>query len=268
MTGVDEAQGRAGDRAYWSRIGTRERARDRLWRAHSDAVNGRLLKRWLPAQRGGRVLKTDLFDEAFGDGLVEVLRDRYATVLGIDISQSVIRAAREGHADHQWARCDVRSLPFRDAAFQAIASISTLDHFPRRADVVTALRELHRVLAPGGLLILTLDNRANPIVGMRNLLPFRLVHAMGLVPYYVGHTVGPWRARRLLVEAGFDLVDTETVMHCPRVLAVPLSRLLERRAGGASQARFLRFLLAFERLRGWPTAPWTGHFVALMAIRR
>lgn len=267
MRSVDEAGDRAGERAYWSRIGV-ERTRDRLWRAHSDAVNGRLLERWLPGERGGRVLKTDLFEEAFGRGLVERLSRRFATVLGIDVSQSVIRAARERSVDCRGVRCDVRALPFREAALEAIVSISTLDHFPDRTGIVTALRELHRVLAPDGLLILTLDNRANPIVAIRNLLPFRVVHALGLVPYYVGHTLGPWEARRLLADCGFDPVETDAVMHCPRVLAVPLARILERRAGDTGRARFLRLLLAFERLGGWPSRSWTGHFVALKAIRR
>lgn len=268
MTGPNETRPRAGERAYWSRIGSQDPAPDRLWRAHSDAVNRGLLARWLPAGGGGRVLKTDLFDEAFGGGLIESLRDRYRLVLGIDVAEGVIRAAREAGTDGPGVRCDVRRLPFRDGVFEAIASISTLDHFPGRPDLVTALRELHRVLAPGGLLVLTLDNRANPIVGIRNLLPFRLVNALGLVPYYVGHTAGPWSAPRLMAESDFDLVESETVMHCPRILAVALSRLLERRAGVATQGRFLRVLLVFERLRGWPTAPWTGHFVALRAIRR
>lgn len=241
---------------------------DRLWRDHSDAVNARLLVSWLPAKRGGRALKTDLFDEAFGRGLVEKLDGRYDWVLGIDVSPSVIRAARKRGRERRGVCCDVRVLPFHDGAFQAIASISTLDHFSSAADMVAALRELHRVLAPGGVLVLTLDNRANPIVGMRNLLPFRFVHALGLVPYYVGRTVGPWRARRLLIETGFDLVEAGTIMHCPRVLAIPLSRTLERRAGVEGQTLFLRILLAFERLGGWPTRWWTGHFVALRAIAR
>lgn len=259
-----------GDRSYWSRLGESwsDRRRDRLWRAHSDAVNMGLLGRWLPERRGGRVLKTDLFDEAFGEGVVESLRERYGTVLGIDVSQSVIRAARDRGLERRLVRCDVRALPFRAAVFEAIASISTLDHFHDQAGITTALGEIHRVLVSGGLLVLTLDNRANPIVGLRNLLPFRVVHALGLVPYYVGYTVGPWAARRLLVESGFDVLERDAVMHCPRILAIPVSRVLVRRLGDSGQERFLRMLHAFEALRRLPTRWWTGHFVALRAIRR
>lgn len=258
------------DSSYWGRVGQTwtDSERDRLWRAHSDAVNRRLLEDWLPARQPGRALKTDLFDEAFGRGLLDLVADRYDRIVGIDVAPGVIHEARGRAPRHLVVLCDVRALPFRDRGFEAVASISTLDHFSSPADIPVSLRELHRVLAPGGLLVLTLDNRANPIVALRNLLPFRLVHALRLVPYYVGRTVGPWRARRLLIDGGFGHVETRTVMHCPRVAAVPVARMLDRRAGDGGRARFLRLLLAFERLGEWPTRWWTGHFVALRARAR
>ena len=41
------------------------RTRDeKVWRAHSDAVNDALLRCWLPPETTGQLLKTDLFDEA------------------------------------------------------------------------------------------------------------------------------------------------------------------------------------------------------------
>lgn len=258
-----------GDRRYWSRIGRRWRARrpDRLWRAHSDAVNARLLRRWLPVDRGGRALKTDLFDEAFGEGLLEPLSERFPTLVGIDLSQAVIEEGVRNRPGVAAVRADVRALPFADGAFRAVASISTLDHFRRVEDVVEALAELRRTLVPGGRLVLTLDNPANPVVRLRNRLPFLLVHRFGLVPYYVGVTAGPRRARALLEDAGFDVVDVTALMHCPRVLAVPVCRIVDRFAPGGRRG-LLAFLGAFERLGSWPTRFRTGHFVALRGVRR
>jgi SAM-dependent methyltransferase len=66
--------------------------------------------------------------------------------------------------------CDLRDLPYRDALFDTIVSFSTLEHVgmdnrrygsavPRAADpdaaVDVVLRELRRVLAPGGRMLLT-----------------------------------------------------------------------------------------------------------------
>jgi hypothetical protein len=41
----------------------------RVWRRHSDALNARLLTKWLPVERMDLIVKTDLFDEAVTGGL-------------------------------------------------------------------------------------------------------------------------------------------------------------------------------------------------------
>jgi SAM-dependent methyltransferase len=54
-------------------------------------------------------------------------------------------------------QCDVRKLPYPDAAFDKVLSISVLEHVaPSEGGDVVALREIRRVLRPGGLLVLTL----------------------------------------------------------------------------------------------------------------
>jgi len=151
--------------------------------------------------------------------------------------------------------------------FDAIVSISTLDHFQSRDEIVASLCEFRRVLRSTGQLFLTLDNQANPIVRLRNTLPFRLLNRLGITPYYVGATYGPRGLRCVLQEAGFNVLEVGAVMHCPRVLAVAIARLLERHTGPETQRRFLGFLLTFERLASWPTRFLTGHFVAVRAIK-
>ena len=86
---------------------------------------------------------------------------------------------------------------------------STLDHFRSHSEIVTSLRELLRVLRPGGQLLLTLDNPANPLVGLRNALPFGLLHRLRIVPYYVGATCGPRGLRRLLPQVGFEVLESQ-----------------------------------------------------------
>lgn len=254
--------------SYWDAVGEQWEAErpQRLWRAHSDAVNGALLERWLPQIPDGRVLKTDLFDEAVGHGLHDRLAAHARAVYGIDVSLVTIRRARDRNPGLTSVQADARHLPLAAETFAAAVSNSTLDHFRGSVDLVRAIAEIRRVLAPGAALVLTLDNRANPIVALRNRFPYRVLHVLGLVPYRVGYTVGPWRLRRMLAEAGFEVLEIGAVEHCPRVLAVAACRLLEK-SGPAAQKRFLRALLAFERLGRWPTAPWTGHFVAALARR-
>jgi SAM-dependent methyltransferase len=188
-------------------------------RAYSDAVNRRLLDAWLADGQTGRILKTDLFDEAVGEGLVPALRARAAEVVGVDVSPAVVAVARDRYPDLEAHEADTRRLPFADESFDVVVSNSTLDHFARRDEIAVALEELHRVLRPGGRLLLTLDNAADPLVALRNALPTSLVRASRLVPYPVGATCGPLGLRRLVQSCGFELEAERALMHCPRVLA-------------------------------------------------
>ena len=153
-----------------------------LWRAHSDAVNAALVARWLPWQDGANVLKTDLFDEAMGDGLFPLLSTRAARVAALDIAPSVLAAATARYPALLAVVADVRQLPFGRGVFDAVVSNSTLDHFDTRDQIVESLRGLHRALRSGGRLLLTMDNLANPAVALRNALPARLLHRFKLVP--------------------------------------------------------------------------------------
>ena len=238
------------------------------WRLHCDAVNRALLARWLPADRVGRLLKTDTFDEAGRDGLYPLMASRAERVVGLDISLRTLRAGRASHSGLRATAGDVRRLPFADGAFDVVVSNSTLDHFGSLDELIAGLEEIHRVLRDGGQLLLTLDNLANPIVALRNALPYPVVHRAGIVPYYVGASCGPRRLRRVLSDLGYDVAEITAILHSPRVLAVALGEALDRHAGPETQRRFSGWLLAFERLARWPTRFLTGHFVAVRAVRR
>lgn len=147
-------------------------------------------------------------------------------------------------------------------------SNSTLDHFASQEEIRAGIAELARTLRPGGQLLLTLDNLANPAVWLRNALPHRGLARLGLarlglVPYATGATCGPRGARAHVAATGLVVRGTTAIMHCPRVAAVVAARRLERRGGEASRRRFARALMAFEWLERWPTRDLTGYFVAV-----
>ena len=269
VVGTERPSPARGEVGYWEGVAETWRATkpQALWRAHSDAVNARLLAAWLP-DRVDRLLKTDLFDEAVGQGLYAPLAARARLVAGIDVSAGVVGAATVGHAGLRGVQADVRRLPFADGAFDVVVSNSTLDHFGSLDELIAGLEEIHRVLRDGGQLLLTLDNLANPIVALRNALPYPVVHRTGIVPYYVGASCGPRRLRRVLSDLGYDVAEITAILHSPRVLAVALGEALDRHAGPETQRRFSGWLLAFERLARWPTRFLTGHFVAVRAVRR
>ena len=247
----------------------------RLWRRHSDAVNCILLNRWLP-RSADRILKTDLWDEAVSDGLYPALATRARQVVGIDVSAAVVDAAR-GRYPALHARCaDVRRLPFTDAAFDVVVSNSTLDHFGSIDDIQMALVELHRVMRPGGTLVVTLDNPSNPIIALRRSLPRSAYDALWqnfgelaarIAPSALGATCSVDTLDRLVKAAGFRVSERTSIVHCPRVLAVLVADHLARRSSERTQERFLSLLLRFEKLAALPTRFRTGHFVAIRAMR-
>lgn len=238
------------------------------WHQYSAELHGRLLQRWrgiLPP--GTPILKTDLFEEAQADATPAArIADLGWRPLGMDLGAGIARAAR-ARAPQLAAVvvADARRLPFRTASLPAIFSNSTLDHFHNLADLDAALAELHRVLAPGGRLLLTLDNPCNPLVGLRNALPAALTDRLRMTRYYVGRTLGPRAARARLLALGFQIEAAGTLMHAVRYLALRLLRRRER--AGADAAPLLRRMLAMERLARWPSAPLTGHFIFLEAVK-
>jgi SAM-dependent methyltransferase len=239
-----------------------------LWRVHSDAVNKELFLRWLADSSVETVLKTDLFDEALSDGLYSTLASQARQVYGMDLSARILRIAGSRQRDLQSMVADVRCLPFSDSTFDVVVSNSTLDHFGTHEEIVTSLKELHRVLRPSGRLLLTLDNPANPVVALRQMLPFHVLNRLGVLPYYIGTTLGPHHLRRILHRLRFEVREMGAVLHCPRMPAVVLCRLLAKYGTLGMQRRFLHLLMAFEGLSRWPTRFFTGHFVVVNALRR
>ncbi len=253
--------------AYWNSVADTWALHrpHRLWRRFSDELHARLLSTWLPSAPVGRVLKTDAFDEANGDlGRHLLLATDRRKLVTLDVSTAALRLARDRHARLAPVGGDVRALPIQSASFDLVVSTSTLDHLETVEEIGDALAELHRVLRPGGRLILTLDNRDNPIVWLRSVLPQGWLRALRIVPYQTGANCGKSRLREMAVAAGLVPIHVGGLMHCPRLLCVALAAFLDgERAGDA----FIRGLLTLEQLDRWPTRFLTGYFVALVAER-
>ncbi|MHB8735153.1 MAG: bifunctional demethylmenaquinone methyltransferase/2-methoxy-6-polyprenyl-1,4-benzoquinol methylase UbiE [Terriglobales bacterium] len=86
-------------------------------------------------------------------------------VLGTDFTHAMLRCAQvKPHAAQvQWCEADAMRLPF---AAESVDAISTAFGFRNLVDYRAALREFHRVLRPGGrLLILEFSRPTLPLLG-------------------------------------------------------------------------------------------------------
>ena len=243
------------DVAYWDSVAAQDDALPAGWRHHARRAHLDLIARWI-GRPEGRWLKTDLYEERSTDR--SLLGDlASATWTGVDVSPTTAAQAR-AVVGGAVAVTDLRQVGMATGAFDGVLSTSTLDHFDDPDDLRRSLREIHRVLAPGGRLVLTLDNPRNPLIRARNALPHRWARRTGLVPFAVGHTVGEAEGAGLLTEVGFRVERTEHLLHAPHLI-------------GTRPARWRwyeqRVLPRTDRLAGTRLAPFTGHFVAFLASR-
>jgi SAM-dependent methyltransferase len=207
------------------------------------------------------VLKTDLFEEAFGqDALADALARAYPVIVGMDISHVVAHAAKPRMSGTGPVVGDAHDLPFRDGAFDLIVSISTLDHLPPRA-LPGALGELCRVLAPGGCIVLTLDSRHNPLHVFSNWLRRRLGRIHAERCYSVGDV------RAALADQPVTVTHATAIYH----VQFPVNFLAKRaeRMLGPRADRLIRGVVrASARLASLPTRFLTGRYIALRVARR
>ncbi len=256
-------------REYWNAVGeSRAGGQGELWRRCSDAIHHVWLETVAADLHGATVLKTDLFDEAFGDGLAEWFERRGNRMIGCDVAFSTARGAARRAMSGGSVVSSVLDLPFGGGKFDCVISDSTLDHFESEAEIRRSLEELSRVLCPNGILLLTMDNPRHPIVALRNIFP-AMWQKLGAVPYSVGMTCSARRLRQLLEAAGFEVIGTGAIMHAPRVLVVAICTWIERYRGIREPGGWwLGWLKRFEKLGRLPSREWTGHFVTAVARRR
>jgi len=127
---------------------------------------GRELRdRYLETLRPHLVGKAVL-DVACGPGNFthRVHREQKGQVVGLDFSRAMILIARKKYPGAQFLVADSRRLPFRDGTFHLSYSFRSLQHVP---EVECALREIARVTARGGTVIIDYLNRWNPLGYLR-----------------------------------------------------------------------------------------------------
>jgi GT2 family glycosyltransferase len=241
---------------------------------HKGEVTLRLIRTgWGEGGPVGRLLKTDLYEEAFGDDQL-LLRPSEpwwaAEVVGIDFSLHILHRARAralalGMGRLRAVCADVRRLPFRGKSFDRILSISTLDHLRGEQDLDDALRELDRAASTRARFFLTMDNPTNPWVVLRGIrMVGPLFRRLGLTPIPLGRMVS-WRSlRRILTDLGWGVHGPRHFLHYPRILFIPLMRA---RCPKGLHRLVSRVVAGTDRWETRSTGPYTGLYYALWAVK-
>ena len=159
-------------------------------------------------QPGDRVL-----DACCGTGDLALAAEREGGVVtGLDFSSEMLVRARRKSGSITWVQGDLLALPFEEASFDA----ATVGFGVRNvADLEAGLRELRRVLRPGGrLAILEITQPRGPLRPFFSLWFDRIVPLLGRVlPGGKAYTYLPASVRRfpgadglaaLMHDAGFE----------------------------------------------------------------
>ena len=233
---------------YWE-----NRAQSGTWGSlYAGAPDGRTYNVFTRRQAVGQVLKGDatyprILDVGCGTGdYVAALEDHLGRYVGMDFSPSMVTQGREqfsGRDDLSFLAGSGEDMPFADDVFDLVVAIGYIEYF---ADPNPPLREIVRVLKPGGVVVMQsfkpelfgrIDGLLQPLFRNRPKQPGGFVD----IKYS-----GPQLDQLL---AGHGLKRTRSLYNnfhvLPRLLRVKLPRLymsLSERLGHRGQ--FLGSLLA------------------------
>jgi len=121
-------------------------AEDRHWwyRGRRTVLDGVIAELGLPAN-------ARLLDAGCGSGRFMVELAQLGNVTGVELSDTSVALARERQLGEIVAG-SVLEMPFADDSFDLAVSLDVIEHLE---DDLAALRELRRVVAPGGALLVT-----------------------------------------------------------------------------------------------------------------
>lgn len=105
-----------------------------------------LLSKRIPRDKNLKIL-----DAGCGTGLFAHYLQEFGNVKGVDYHEDAVRLSKKRGVSA--VRSDIRHIPFKDNTFDVVTCIDVIVHQKIKSDVAI-VRELRRVLKPGGILLL------------------------------------------------------------------------------------------------------------------
>lgn len=160
---------------------------------------------------------------------------RFGTVYALDISPEMLRQGRElhpGFANILWMQGDGQGLGMlADASVDFVFSFIVLQHMPTAALGLNYVREMLRVLKPGGAFCFQFNNRQAPTMNLRGRMIWKLLDRLREPVLGMNlHSVGKKLSRAL----GLDPLQAGRTWHGAILDADQLLETL-RQGGGSPQ---------------------------------
>jgi len=90
----------------------------------------------------------------------KVFIEKGIRVVGVDLSEGLLKIARENNPTAEYIKANFLNLPFEDKAFDGVWSHASLVHLETMEDVRKALAEFRRVLKPVGVVYVCVKAQA------------------------------------------------------------------------------------------------------------
>lgn len=226
----------------------------RYYRACEEA----LLRRSFGDLRGRRLLKLDLWNEAFNTRILDWMRAQGAKAYGLDWSSVVAhRARRNGGVPRPGlTRADIRELPYAGETFDFVYTMGTIEHIEEYAQAVS---EVRRVLKPGGRAIIGVPNKWDLFL---RPLTVAVLDLFGKYLYAPEKSFSARELRAVIESAGLRVVERTGILTIPGFLRLADLYLYTRRY---RISRFMPLLVKpFERLE--TRHRWPGRFGYLLTM--
>jgi SAM-dependent methyltransferase len=210
-------------------------ARAEDWAAYVEQMGLPLYAAVLDAARVTR--GTRVLDAGCGAGLLALLASlRGAQVSAFDASAGLLAIARKRLPSADVREGDLEALPFDDASFDAVAAVNSVFY---AEDMARAMRELTRVVRPGGRVVVTAwgprDKCEFLSAVMPGLAPLMPPPPRGAPPPRPGALAEPGALAATLQQAGLHVVE-EGEVACPFVFASAEASWRGNSSAGVNQA--------------------------------
>ena len=223
-----------------------------------------LIRRAVGSLAGKRMLKLDLWNEAFNTRILHWARAQGAEAFGLDHSVVVSSKAkangRRESAETRLVRADIRELPFPDESFDFLYTMGTIEHIDEYRQAVA---ECHRVLRPGGRAVIGVPDRWN--LFLRPLM-VEIMTRLGAYLYAPEKSFSERELRGVVEGAGFRVVERSGVLTIPGPLRMFDLFCHTRRLPARLLQRALVAPFHFAELR-WPALGRFGYLMALTVER-
>lgn len=199
---------------FWDKVSSQFKP---VRQAYSTKIYGdgewRLFKIYFKDFVGKKILKLDLWNEVNNTSILDRAIENGLDVSAVDISPDLCRRALENFKQKgfhpNFVVGDIRKIPLPTDYFDYLYTMGTIEHVP---DPENAIREIHRVLKPGGIAVIGVPYRYD-IFGRAFIV--WLGNKINFLPYGEEKCFS-WREfKKLISISNFEIIDRSGAYFMP-----------------------------------------------------